>query len=256
MDEPYLYLVLGLPGSGRRGVVADLIDGGIDKNDRVAVFVSAREEPSEADQRLAQMDNVSVRSWTFAGDTLHWDDIPAEAQVVFWILDGWDPLLEQMELLHRWVDRQPLMLARILAVIHCQLDRAEEKLRIYHDACGHFADVLLLNHRDGIPNKEIAELVERYKKERLPCLLEYVKKGRVTNPPLVLEPQARRLTQMFDDMEPLEDIDIDEEGDDLPDEPFDLENKVDPWLERDPAGRLRKRLPDVRKILESHPEKS
>ena len=46
-EGPLIYLVLGASGSGRREVLADLIDGGLGADDRAAVLVSEGEKPLE-----------------------------------------------------------------------------------------------------------------------------------------------------------------------------------------------------------------
>ena len=52
-EKPLVYLILGAAGSGRRTVVADLIDGGLGEGDRPAVLLSADEAPAEIDAKLA-----------------------------------------------------------------------------------------------------------------------------------------------------------------------------------------------------------
>jgi hypothetical protein len=84
-----------------------------------------------------------------------------------------------------------------------------------------------------------------------------VKAGHIKNPALLLEPQARRISQAFDEVPDIfasdveieiEDEDEDEEGEESPDE-ADLPPPVDPYFARRPGGRRIKEIPDLVKFL-------
>ena len=86
-------------------------------------------------------------------------------------------------------------------------------------------------------------------------LFEFVKDGRVKNPLLVLEPQARRVSQMFDEEQDFiftnaegEEIDEDEESAD--DEEIEAAPAEDPYLERRAGGQRVKQIPDITKFLD------
>ena len=51
---------------------------------------------------------------------------------------------------------------------------------------------------------------------------------------------------LFEDFDPVDDLDIDE--DNLPEEPFSLERKPDPYLEKLQNGLRKKPIPDLSKI--------
>ncbi len=90
--------------------------------------------------------------------------------------------------------------------------------------------------------------MKSYEKDCHPALFEKTKKGRITNPDLVMMPVARRLSQVFDeDRDPLDEMEFDE--DNLPDEPFDLQNKADPYFERDDRGGRCIRIPVIADFL-------
>ena len=87
-----------------------------------------------------------------------------------------------------------------------------------------------------------------------PCLFEMVKAGRVKNPGLVLEPQARRMSHAFDAEQDWIFTDADGEEIDEQDETDDEDGveaapEVDPYLERDATGRRAHRIPDINKYL-------
>jgi hypothetical protein len=110
----------------------------------------------------------------------------------------------------------------------------------------HFSDVVLLNRREGVPNQWMNEFSARFKKQHMPCLLEFVKNDEVQNPALVLEPQARRISMLFDDADEwaaFEEGDEDELGDE------DMIGGVDPYIEKLATGRRVKQIPNIAKYL-------
>ena len=61
-EKPLIYLILGPSGSGRRAVIADLIEGGLDEGDRPAVLLSDAERASPFDAKLPKL-----ARWTWTG---------------------------------------------------------------------------------------------------------------------------------------------------------------------------------------------
>ncbi|MFM8617117.1 MAG: hypothetical protein ACKOE8_00105, partial [Opitutaceae bacterium] len=88
---------------------------------------------------------------------------------------------------------------------------------------------------------------------------ETVKAGRVKNPALLLEPQARRLTQIFDEEQDWVVTDLEggelEEGEDTEDEEVLAAPAVDPYFARRSGGRRVKEIPDIADFL-SDPDKA
>ncbi len=127
----------------------------------------------------------------------------------------------------------------------------------------HFSDVVLLSHRLGVPNKWISDFQEHYRNKFIPALFEFVKDGRVKNPALVLEPQARRMTQVFDEndldwslarkLAPDAEIefgsDDEEDGEEEPGGDVDGGPVAEPYFERRANGARVIDLPDIRKFL-------
>jgi len=146
-------------------------------------------------------------------------------------------------------------LARVLCVVNCQLAEKNPPLLAWYEACVHFADVVLLNRREGVENKWLSDFLNHFKKQFYPCLFETVKNGRVKNPALVLEPQARRMTHVFDE-EPNwiftnaegEEIDEQEETGGDEDE-IQAKPEEDTYFERRNGGRRVKQIPDIAQFL-------
>ncbi len=251
-EKPLVYLLLGSPGSGRREVLADLLDGGLDEGDRPAVLLPAAEPPAEADLRLG-----TPERWRWEEGRIE-AAVPAGADRVFFVADGRRNPVDQLEAFKLWLPGQGLELGRVICVVDCAFASAHPQLQPWFDACIHFSDVVLLNHRDGVPNKWLSDFQSRYKDQCFPCLFEFVKKGRVHNPRLILEPLALRISHAFDaepdwvildeDGEEIE-ADAEDEGGAEGEEEVELVAKEDPYFVRWSSGRREKELPNLEKYL-------
>jgi hypothetical protein len=247
-DPPLVYLVLGAAGSGRREVLADLIDGGLGGDERAAVLLSAAEAPDEFDARLP-----GLTRWTWTDGRIE-ATLPAGATRVFFVTDGRAGLVDQVEAFKPWLAAQGGELARVLCVVHCRLAELHPPLLAWFEAGVHFADIVLLNRREGVANKWLSGFRAHFAKQFYPCLFEPVKAGRVANPALVLEPQARRLSHFFDEDQDWVftdgdggEIDEQEEADDEAE--VTAAPEEDPYFVRDAAGRRVKKIPDMAKYL-------
>lgn len=247
-EKPLVYLVLGTAGSGRRAVIADLIEGSSEAGERTAVMLSEAENESAFDAKLPE-----VSRWSWTGEFIV-GSLPAGAARVFFITDGRGNPVDQIEVFKAWLQAQNGELARVICVVDCQLAEKNPPLLAWFDACVHFADVVLLNHREGVANKWLSDFQNHYKSQYLPCLFELVKTDRVKNPSLVLEPQARRMSHIFDDdpdwvFTDAEGEEIDEEEETEGDEEVEAKQAEDPYFERLNGGRRVKEIPDVAKFL-------
>lgn len=247
--KPLVYIILGVAGSGRREVLADLLEGGLAEEDRPVVLLAARETAGPADSRLGE-----IKRWNWVEGTIE-AAFPADATHVFFITDGRTNPVDQLEALKPWIEGNGAELGRVLCVVNCSFAEQHHEMPAWYDACIHFSDVVLLNRREGVANKWLSEFKRRYEDMFLPCLFEFVKGGRVRNPLLVLEPQPRRMTHYFD-----EDVDwvvtgiesgSEDENDALDDvdEEVEVSAAVDPYFALDAAGRRAKRIVDVAKLL-------
>ena len=161
---------------------------------------------------------------------------------MFFFTDGRRNPVDQVEAFQAWLAASGGELARILCVINCGLAAQHKELLAWFDACVHFADVVLLNRRDGVANKWMSDFQARYAAQFLPCLFELVKAGRVTNPALILEPQARRMSHVFDEELNWEVTgDGDEDADD--EEEIEAHPEEDPYLQRRAGGPAREGNP-------------
>ena len=60
---PLTYLVFGIPNSGRREVIFDLIEGGIPENEEIIYFRPDGETACAYDEQIEALDKVSVAGW-------------------------------------------------------------------------------------------------------------------------------------------------------------------------------------------------
>ncbi len=242
--KPLVYLILGAAGSGRREIVADLIEGGLGPGERALVLLPADEPPGPADARLG-----TVARWSWTDGTIE-SPLLAGATHVFLVVDGRRNPVDQIEAVPPWLVANGGALARIVCVIDCALAERHRPLRAWFDACVHFADVVLLNKRAGLPNKWLSDFQAHYAAQFLPSLFEPVKAGRVRNPALILEPQARRLSHFFDEETDWEVTgDAEDAGGGEGEEEVTVEPIEDPYLQRRPGGRRVKEIPDVADYL-------
>lgn len=249
-EKPLVYVILGAAGSGRREVLLDLIAGGFGDDDRPAVLLAAEEPAAEIDAKLP---GVARWMWTQASSIEA--DLPEGATHIFFVTDGRRSPVDQIEAFKAWVEMKPVELGRVLTVINCQLAAQHPSLRAWYEACVHFSDVALLNRREGVENKWLSDFRGFFDDQYVPCLFEFVKGGRVKNPALILDPQARRMTHVFDDE--LEWLVVDAEGseDDGSDAEIGVEEEVqvareeEPYFVRDAAGRRAKRIVEIAEFL-------
>jgi hypothetical protein len=249
-EKPLVYVILGAAGSGRREVLLDLIAGGFGDDDRPVVLLAAAEPAAEIDAKLP-----GVARWVWTQASSIEADLPEGATHIFFVTDGRRSPVDQIEAFKAWVEMKPVELGRVLTVINCQLAAQHPSLRAWYEACVHFSDVALLNRREGVENKWLSDFRGFFDDQFVPCLFEFVKGGRVKNPALILEPQARRMTHVFDDE--LEWLVVDEEGseDDGSDAEIGVEEEVqvareeEPYFVRDAAGRRAKRIVEIAEFL-------
>ena len=248
-DKPLVYLVLGAAGSGRREVVADLIEDGLAAEHRAAIMLSEAEAPDPFDEKLPNVSRWSWQEGVIAGT------LPPDATHVFFFADGRRNPIDQIEVFKAWLPAQGGQLARVFCVVNAQLAAKNPALLAWYEACVHFSDIVLLNRREGVENKAISDFLNHFKKQFYPCLYEMVKGGRVKNPALVLEPEARRMSHVFDEEQDWvftnaegEEIDEQEETEDGDDE-IEAKPEEDPYFVRHSGGRRVKEIPDIAKFL-------
>jgi len=244
-----VYFIIGSPGSGRRGVVRDLIENGLAAEDRAVVLLADGESPDPADAKLGALKNTEVHRWVWTGPELPVMEIP-EGATVFFLADSRVSPIDQIEALKPWLEQQGAELARIFCFVDCQLAEKNPVLRQWFDACIHFADVVFLTKREGVANKWLSDFIKHFKDEYFPCHFVQVKtKGELANPLVLLDPTPRRVTQYFEEGESyeIEGLETDDEEDE--DEDTGL-LPPEPYFIRDRSGRREKELPNLTDFID------
>ena len=244
-----VYFVLATPDSGRREIVRDLVENGLADGERALVLIPDTDAANPVDAKLAALANAEVRRWTWESPELPPMELPANT-TVFFLSDAHADPITQIESLKPWLEQHGAELARIFSVVDCQLAEKQPVLAPWFEACIHFSDVVFLTKRTGVANKWMSDFVKHFKSQTFPCHFIQVKKGDIPNPALALDPTPRRISQYFDYIESLLDIEIetDDEEDDDEDE-GDMDPPLDSYFVRNTAGRRDKELPDIRLYL-------
>ena len=236
-EKPLVYLILGAAGSGRRQVLTDLLGDGLVATDRPAVMLAASETADEADATLPALTRWS---WT---DGMITGVLPREATHVFFVSEGRENPVEQIEVFVAWLEAQGGQIARVITIVNCQLAEKNSVLLAWYEACVHFSDIVLLNLREGVANKWMSDFQAHFKKQFVPCLFEFVKQGQVKNPALTLDPQPRRMSHVFDDEQdwifktPEGEV-IEEDEETEGDEEVEATREEEPYFARDAARLL------------------
>lgn len=237
-----LYLLLGLPDSGRREVLLDLVS-----ESSSVILLPEGESDHPIDDKLAKLPSVSLERWRWRDGSF---DLASNAlqgkDIVFLVTETTIDPVDQIEATKKFVNRWGLTLGRILTIAHCGLAEAHPELHPWHQGCIHFSDAVLLNRREQVSQKWLKEFQDEFRRDYFPCFFEFVKNGRLENPFHVLDPTPRRLSLFFekDDEALWEDCEEDESGDGGSDFP-----KEDPYVARYPSGQRCKPLPDPKAIL-------
>jgi hypothetical protein len=221
--------------------LADLIEEGLGEGERPAVLLSDKEEPSPADGKLP-----GLARWAAEPGGGIEADFPQDATHVFIVTDGRRNPVDQIEGFRDWLRERGHEVALVVCVVNCQLAEKHTRLFAWFEACIYFSDVVLLNHREGVPNKWVGDFREKFHCKFYPCLFEFVKEGRVKNPSLVLAPVARRMSHVFDEQEW---IVADEDADDESEDDVEMKPEEDPYFERRNGGRRVHEIPNIADFL-------
>jgi hypothetical protein len=235
-----VYLILGAAGSGRREVLYDLIEEGLNEEDTPAVLLASGERPGAFDEKLP-----TVGRWSVGPGLSIELELPSNASHIFIVADGRKDPVDQIEALKGWLNDRAIQMALVLCVVDCGLAEKNTRLFSWFEACIYFSDLILLNHREGVSNKWMGDFREKFAKKFYPCLFEFVKKGRVENPSLVLAPVARRMSHVFDEQEWIVADEDEEESDD----DVEMKPEEDPYFERRNGGRRVHELPNIADYL-------
>jgi hypothetical protein len=225
-----------------------LIADGLGEADRPAVLLSSTEWPDPAEAKLP-----GAGRWTLGPENEVLAEMPADATHVFVLFDGRLNPVDQVEGFKGWLLNRATEVARVISVVNCQLLEKNPKLFAWYEACIYFSDVVLLNQRDGVPNKWIGDFKGKFEHKFYPCLFEFVREGRVKNPALVLAPVARRMSHVFDEQEWIAEDEDDDPEEQAEGDEVEMKAEEDPYLERRNGGRRVHEIPHIAEFLPKAP---
>lgn len=241
------YLILGSPSSGRCGIAHRLISSALSDDDFCGVYISENENHTDFDKKIATASNAGFMRYSDAENAAEKISKLDENKFtqVFYIADSTRNLADSIEDFKKIVNCGKIRLARIWSVFDCAMfEKFPRETTPWFDALSHFADCVLLSRREGVANRTVADLKSRYEKMCHPHIFAIVDKNfNVPNPMEILVEEARRISMVFDEIDPIDELDLDE--DNLPEEPFSLELKPDIYLERNQNGARMREIPDV-----------
>ena len=252
MSAPAVYLILGPSGAGRRALIADLAENGLDATEKALLLTFMDEPPPPPDlaEHLGRLTNLACRTWELDDDKRLIATIEEGVSHVFFVSNGRADPVDEIEAVLGWLPVAGASIGRVITVVDCALGHAHPELKRWYDACVHFSDVVLLGRRSSVPNAWIGEFTGRLRKEHFPCLVELIKNDEVENPALILEPQARRISTVFDAGEEWADLEDEDEDEESEGGDSGAGAGVDPYLEKLPSGRRVRELPDIRRFLD------
>ena len=112
--EPLVYLVFGIPNSGRREVIFDLIEGGIPENEQIIYFRPQGEAACAYDEQIEALDNVRVVGWNLKDCKVTHGKISAAPKKILFLAPGLSDPSDCAEGLKSWSDHNNCQIARLI----------------------------------------------------------------------------------------------------------------------------------------------
>ncbi|OYV48446.1 MAG: hypothetical protein B7X06_01360, partial [Verrucomicrobia bacterium 21-51-4] len=185
----------------------------------VTIYTASTEKLQPADAVLCSREGTEELEWSCdeSGRILT-DPLNTEPAAIFFIADGHGDPINLLESLPLWLQEHSLAMTRIITVVDAKvLSTHETELRPWFDACLHFTDYALLTHTAEVAPKWLREFTAHYQKElRYPCLFEVTKNKTAANPALILDPEIRRISMLFETADELEHEDDSEDSTSTP----------------------------------------
>jgi hypothetical protein len=223
-----LCLVLGAVGSGRRAIAEELAAFAWPEGVRVGLI------------------GHGESGWTMDGTVARLPAAGAEPAIL--ITDGRRSQVDQMEALVAAAPAAGWSIRRVIAVVDLALLHRNPGLGPWFRSCLHFADAAVLTRRWDVPNAWLSEFQRLMAEDFRTCLgVILPKSGGLPRPAELVEGEPRRASLVLDDLDAVDEMEFDE--DNLPDEPFDLVRKADPYFARDANGRREILVPDIAPVL-------
>lgn len=142
-------------------------------------------------------DEIPVESYHFDDQSLSLSNEEQDALIVW---DYRDDVINFMEALTVYLPQSDFELGSISTLVDCQRTQEHSVLRKWLEACIHFSDTVILGNRSDVSNSWLKEFEEHYQKKCFPCHFVLQKKDKLSNPALLFDLQARRMSLVFDEL--------------------------------------------------------
>lgn len=127
------------------------------------------------------------------------ESLLSDNETLFLFIDPRQSLLEEVHSLAERLHEIEIEPTRILTLVDTHQAADSTTLRTWLDAAIHYSDVVLLGNRAQTAKSFVRDYELGYRKRCFPCLFQLLKgKGRPANTTTLLEPDVRRVSQLFD----------------------------------------------------------
>ncbi len=206
-----VYCILGIKGSGRKMIVRDLLES-LQPDDLPAAVITS---PTESAEFANDLPDLPITPWNldaFEPTPLSFE-YPQDSKTLFIISDGLDSPIHLLESLALWCQQNDFPNLIITTVVHCNLCATHHPVHSWHQAAIHFSDFVLLNQRDAVDNKWLADFQKPFQRQFYPCVFELIRNGHIKNPAVILNSPPRRMSQAFEENQRGYPADVEIEGD-------------------------------------------
>lgn len=223
--KPFVYVMLGAAGAGKRTVIADLLQNALTVVPPTTIYLPEDEVPGDVLESFREgHPQVQFVSWGIQDECLIAPEPHSGSTCIVFIFPGKKSPVPALEALRTWLVEEDLSLSRVLSVMNVSEVSKDENLKEWYDVCLHFSDVLIFTHEDKAPSGWGGAYKAAFRKAHFPCIFLHAPHGLVENPSLALDSTVRRISQAFDE-------EIIYDDDEEPEIPY-----VDPYFERLKTG--------------------
>lgn len=232
--KPFVYVVLGSVGAGKRTIIADLLQNALTVVPPTTIYLPEDEALGDVLESFRDgHPQVQFAYWKIQDECLIAPEPHKESTCVVFIFPGKKSPVPGLEALRSWLTEETLSLSRVLSVMNVAEVSEDQNLKEWYDVCLHFSDVLIFTHEKEAPAGWGEAYKSAFRKAHFPCVFLHAPHGLVDNPSLALDSTVRRISQAFDE-------EIIYDDDEEPEIPY-----VDPYFERQKTGEYVRPLKDL-----------
>ena len=131
-SRPLIYFVYGLPNSGRRKIIFDLIEGGMPSSEKVLYLRPKDADPSTFDEQIESLVNVEALGWELKNCEIIHKKISKSPKIIVILAPGVSNPADCAEALNLWADHNHYRIGRLITVVHCSFLAKQPKARSWY----------------------------------------------------------------------------------------------------------------------------